>query len=332
MFAANLDSTDPCHEGARQGCDIYLVNYNDGTGQVSDLLKVAGQPGVGEWGPQISPDACWVTFNFDDPVTGTHGVIANVNTGHTNSLPNGMTSVTWSADGKSVAWVAGAPGAAEIYTSAVTASCDDDNIAFAKPVQVSKLAGTGRTPVAPRFTADGKSLLVELDSTSPATAQIALLPLDGSTPAQPIASGPVAQPAMRSDGAAAVMTNTQQPVLSVVQADQTGAWGSLRTFLSTSNVEEYAKLEPRYGACDGVAPRLPSWMGDLAVLYTLPCQQAGGITFSHLMTSTVDASDAAHTIDLSVLIQDLASKGSKDFDDGTAIRLPNGGRIGEPIT
>jgi hypothetical protein len=137
---------------------------------------------------------------------------------------------------------------------------------------------------------------------------------------------------MRSDGAAAVMTNTQQPVLSVVQADQTGAWGNLRTFLSTTNVDAYARLEPRYNGCDGVAPRLPSWLGDLAVLYTLPCQQGGAVTFSHLMTSTVDASDASHTIDLSVLIQDLASNTSKDFDDGTAIRLPNGGRIGEPIT
>jgi len=75
-----------------------------------------------------------------------------------------------------------------------------------------------------------------------------------------------------------------------------------------------------------------AWLGDLAVLYTLPCQEGGAVSFSHLMTSTVDASDASHTIDLSALVQDLASKTTKDFDDGTAIRLPNGGRIGEPIT
>ncbi|MBK9341716.1 MAG: hypothetical protein IPN07_01440 [Dehalococcoidia bacterium] len=71
-FASNLsDSTGAsCRYADASGCDIYTVVYDATTGDVSDLRKVAGAAGVGDWFPSLSPDGCWVAHNADSETTG----------------------------------------------------------------------------------------------------------------------------------------------------------------------------------------------------------------------------------------------------------------------
>ncbi len=88
---------------------------------------------------------------------------------------------------------------------------------------------------------------------------------------------------------------------------------------------------PRYTTCDSVLPSHPLWVGTDALAYDLACEQGQDTAFAHLWATTVDVTDAGHTIDLSRLLEDLAGLVRKDFFDASIIPLPQSGRAGESI-
>ena len=325
-FAANFDSSAPCHEGALDGCDIYLAGYDDTQGTVSDLIKVAGQDGIADYAPALSPDGCWVAYDSAVPGHPASGFVAHVPSAAVTALPDGMTSVAWAPDGNSIAWAANG----ELFVRAVIKDCAAATITFGPPTQVTKLAGSGTTASAPTFTPDGDFLAAQVDGAHPGQSKVELFGINGGLPEQLTQPDGAGHPTVRSDGGA-VAFDGGDAVLRIVEAGADGQWGSPRSYVITGPPGDYARSDPRYATCDSVLPSHPLWVGTDALAYDLACEQGQDTAFAHLWATTVDVTDAGHTIDLSRLLEDLAGLVRKDFFDASIIPLPQSGRAGESI-
>ncbi|MFH0878257.1 MAG: hypothetical protein V2A34_00950, partial [Lentisphaerota bacterium] len=71
VFAANLDSDQPCYREDHAGADLYLVEFNAATRQAQNLRRLTSRPGQAEWFPALSPDGRFMVYDESDrPVRG----------------------------------------------------------------------------------------------------------------------------------------------------------------------------------------------------------------------------------------------------------------------
>jgi len=323
-FASNLsDSTGAsCRYADASGCDIYTVVYDATTGDVSDLRKVAGTAGVGDWFPSLSPDGCWVAHNADSGNNRSAATVTHLATGTTTRVADASRFPDWAPDGASIAWASNAPGAQDLLVAPATADCAKGELTLGARTLVTHESG-GSKSGDPDFFPDGRSLSFHIDPGKTTPAQSAVINIDGSG-LQPITpNNGMGHTAVRPDGMAIAASSSQAPVIVLIERSGDG-WAAPRTILRAGTPASYASYDPRYASCSNIIFYYPAWLDSDHLVYGVGCGESGTPTFTHLFMTDVSTPGATETVDLGSMVEDLAGVAGKDFVTASAIPLPAG--------
>lgn len=322
VFAANLDSDQPCHRDAPAGADLYQADYDLSTGLASGLKRLTSRPGQAEWFPALSPDGSYVAYDQGESAQGRRSAhslrLIDLRTGRDRELVRNARCAAFAQDGSTFFFSTQERGGHALWNTTFLNGAVDEHyrritddttagwILVEDPAPLPNMSG-----VVFHYKADDRHgagvAVVNMDGSGLRN----LTPQDGCGHASVSPAGNTILCTRSRDGA----------IVRVCRRD--GVWQAPDVLSLSTAARDYVKMDPRFADVAQARHSYVEWVGpDLVLVTTHGANGDKPFLFARLFLLRLRGDGLSPEIsDLSSAIEKAAGKTGRDFCSADALLI-----------